>query len=178
MKKIKKVVIRIANGNFDKRMEARKAIIENEAYAGMVKFSDSTSVEYEEDLERSEKEPKYREFLNSIDVNVVSQIQAFGFEARFEYTEYWEGYEIYKSKDGYPSISCREDDKAIDVIKELLKNNEVVKVHNEYETFYGVGWFNWLMTNIGDLTTAEVLNTWHAWGQCEPYPSDVKLTRK
>lgn len=89
------------------------------------------------------------------------------------------GYEIYLA-DGerykYDRFYCKDDAEALEDIREILKEGRALEVHNLYETFYGCSWGSWLMKGTEDLATSKVLSTWHAWGNCPPYPDVILLT--
>lgn len=49
------------------------------------------------------------------------------------------------------SIWMRESKEKLAEVRETLKNEGVVHVVTTYETFYGVGWYNWLKEQLSDL---------------------------
>jgi hypothetical protein len=49
------------------------------------------------------------------------------------------------------SFYTKEDNKTLEAIRAALLEDGAVDVHNEYETFYGVGFDKWLRNGLADL---------------------------
>ena len=90
------------------------------------------------------------------------------------------GYTLYKANEyhKFDYLFCRDDSGALEDIRELLASGKTIEVVNDYDTFYGCSWGNWLMKNTSDIANAQVKQTWTAFGYCAPFPSIIILTPK
>lgn len=80
------------------------------------------------------------------------------------------------SYEKYTRLYCRDEQGALEDIRQILSEGKTLKVVTQFETFYGVCWGDWLINGTKDIATAEVVETWDAWGECHPYPSEIVLT--
>lgn len=133
------------------------------------------------DKDAYENDEQYRKDVVTREAEIRKAYADCGVKVSVYKSEYWNGYEIYfKDCNGkpydVPYLYCKDNPDAVEVIRALLGQGLTICVHNQYQTFYGCGWGDWLERNTKDLATAEVLSTWDAWGDCAPYPSEVKLT--
>ena len=76
-------------------------------------------------------------------------------------------------RDGIDSVYCKEEPRMLDLIRKILLRDGQVKVHNKYETFYGVGFDHWLREGLEDIPcTIEVISV-NPW---EGYPWTYRIT--
>ena len=97
------------------------------------------------------------------------------------YIEIANGLKLYQPCEfhPFPFLFCRDDDKALEAIRELLTAGMTIDAHNDYDTFYGCGWGRWLMDGTKDIATAEVLDSWNPGGYCDrPFPNIIRLSPK
>ena len=66
-----------------------------------------------------------------------------------------------------PCFFTRENDETLKKIREALISVGFAEVHNEYETFYGVGFDGWLRKGIADLPCEIEVTAVNHW---EGYP--------
>ena len=65
-----------------------------------------------------------------------------------------------------PTFYTKENEEVLKQIREALLNTGYAEVHNQYETFYGVGFDRWLREGLADLEpTYEILmvNKWEGY---------------
>jgi len=68
----------------------------------------------------------------------------------------------------------KENDK-LELLRKDLQNGEQVKVFNEYETFYGADFDNWLREGIKDIPCDIKVTSWNHWYN---YPWAYEITPK
>ena len=89
------------------------------------------------------------------------------------------GYEVCQADQWhkYRRIFCKDNDSAIEDIRELLEDGQPLECVNAYDTFYGCAWGDWLIKNTKDFATAEVAETWNPGGYCgKQFPRAILLT--
>lgn len=89
------------------------------------------------------------------------------------------GYEIYPANKfhKYEQLYCRDDETALEDIRELLMQGRTIEAVNDYDTFYGCGWGHWLIEGTKDIANAEVTEKWNPGYYCDrPFPKNIVLT--
>lgn len=82
---------------------------------------------------------------------------------------------LYQEKDlqFVKRFFTKENEATLVKIREALIQDGCVEVHNEYETFYGVGFDKWLRDGIKDIPCKFEIITWNKW---EGYPWTYFIT--
>lgn len=91
------------------------------------------------------------------------------------------GYKIYPADKWHKTafLFCRDDAAALEDIREIVSNGTILEVHNDFDTFYGCCWGQWLIDGTKDIANSEVLNSWNPGGYCDrPFPQIIRLTPK
>ena len=73
------------------------------------------------------------------------------------------------------SITCKEEPKKLEEIRTELLAGREVKVYNEYEKVYGVGFDRWLRKGIEDIPCDIEVTSWNKWYS---YPWTYIITPK
>lgn len=67
----------------------------------------------------------------------------------------------------------REEPAKLQEARKALLEDGQVKIHNEYETFYGVSFDRWLRKGLEDLDCTIEVMSWNKW---ENYPWTYRIT--
>lgn len=73
------------------------------------------------------------------------------------------------------SVHCKEEPRMMKLIRKFLIRDGKVKVHNNYETFYGVGFDRWLREGLADIPCEIEVLTYNKW---EGYPWSYNIIKK
>lgn len=73
------------------------------------------------------------------------------------------------------TFCTREDEQTLQEIRKALLEDGAVEVHNEYETFYGVGFDRWLKNGLKDIPCEFDVLAYNPW---EGYPWTYRITKK
>ena len=68
----------------------------------------------------------------------------------------------------------KEDEQTLQEIRKALLEDGVVEVHNDYETFYGVGFNRWLHDGLADIPCEFEVLAYNPW---EGYPWIYRITK-
>lgn len=71
----------------------------------------------------------------------------------------------------------KESEKVLGEIREALESDGIVKVHNAYETFYGVGFDRWLRNGLSDLDVEIEVTAWNGFGYGYPWIYVIRMVR-
>jgi hypothetical protein len=71
------------------------------------------------------------------------------------------------------AVYMREEQSGLEATREALLKEGVVKVINEYETFYGVSFDGWLRQGLKDLDCNIEVTSYNHW---EGYPWNYTIT--
>ena len=72
-----------------------------------------------------------------------------------------------------PTFYTKESEEMLKNIRLALINEGIAEVHNEYETFYGVGFDQWLKDGLKDLNPTYEVTSYNRW---EGYPWTYIIT--
>jgi hypothetical protein len=75
------------------------------------------------------------------------------------------------------SFYTKEDNKTLEAIRAALLEDGAVDVHNEYETFYGVGFDKWLRNGLADLDCTFEVKSWNHFGYGYPWHYVITLNK-
>ena len=78
-------------------------------------------------------------------------------------------------KEGIDSVYCKEQPRMLALIRKILARDGAVKVVNQYETFYGVGFDRWLRNGLADIPCDIEVISVNPW---EGYPWSYRITVK
>ena len=73
------------------------------------------------------------------------------------------------------SVYTKDTDEGLAEIREYLLKDGAVDVHNEYETFYGVGFDRWLRKGLADIPCDIIVRDVNKW---EGYPWSYDIILK